>query len=265
MFRSFLRRNVLFGLENPFHMASNVRQSHFHGISHDFFVSAVGSTFLFAGGDIIGQCIESRRILKIHEIDKLRSWIVGLNGFLINAVMLVPAYRLLELIIQPKKCVTGNLGRFWLPSFAQVILLQIAFVPFSNAIFLYLTPYLEISLYRYFYQCNPPLHSHLSPPTSSANFFSDEIHGLANTFSQNSMQRKFWDTYLLSWAFWPIFSTINLRFTPLTYRPVIDSVGDIFWTTYLTLKSHSDEAAERRLLEKTDRLNSSIIMEQELD
>lgn len=285
---SYLRKSIPSDLQRLRVMFSdkNYRIAEFKGLKRDFVIGASAASFFFGAGDIIGQCIEEKQKEKQFSWlgwDKIRTGVVMSEGFLLNGVLLIPFFRFLDIVFQspPAGAALPKYVISWGPALKKVCVLQFCFVPVSCALFLFLTPSLEFIAYRIILAENPPSwqdskrtdlsksiqNSQVkgeSEESQEVNFYTDEtmlqramkkesyVEGILEGAA--SASSKFKDVYATSLMIWPLIDILNLRYIPLTFRPIWDSAIDMFWTSFLTFKSHKQEDEDNRVTHEGEKI-----------
>lgn len=78
-------------------------------------------------------------------------------------------------------------------------------------------------------------------------FYMDLASGKGIDKTLNEFKRKYPQTMIDNWKFWPIISGINFTYVPIQYRVLFDNIGCIFWNIYLSYmqnKNHNNDKEE---------------------
>uniref|UniRef100_A0A0G4H952 Mpv17/PMP22 family protein n=1 Tax=Chromera velia CCMP2878 TaxID=1169474 RepID=A0A0G4H952_9ALVE len=253
-------------------------------MSKDVALAAISSPLIFAMGDVMAQRMETTRCqnekeegerleFKAASLNLERTMVVGSQGLLLNGLMLPVFYRGLDHWFGD----TTKQANWRMGVAKKILATQVVYMPVSTALFLLVTPLLEVlvgtagrrggwgavssSPSSPSSSISSPRSSPSSSPTpsssSSSSPLSSQIEGQTETTWRGSLETGlekgladlrggFWHCYLTSWWFWPISDAINFRLIPLSYRPLWDSVIDIVWTSFMSDAAHPASASEEQ-------------------
>ncbi|OII77986.1 MPV17 PMP22 family protein [Cryptosporidium andersoni] len=195
--------------------------------------------------------LEKKKIYidNLKNLNLIRTFVVSLEGCIINGILLTPFYYTLDYLfdntkinlISQDKSKLLNINKnyilkfynkdVWLVVLKKVILIQTIFIPFSLGFFLFLTPILEITLNNIF--------------KYDRSFKNSYFHLKSGVkYGVKEIKEKFLNTYISSWYFWPLSDIFNIRYLPVSYRPLWDSFVDILWTCFISYSSHNKLEAQ---------------------
>ncbi|EEA05149.1 Mpv17 / PMP22 family protein [Cryptosporidium muris RN66] len=185
----------------------------------------------------------------LKNLNLIRTFVVSLEGCIINGILLTPFYYTLDYLfdntkinlISQDKSKLLNINKnsilkyynkhVWLVVLKKVILIQTIFIPFSLGFFLFLTPILEITLNNIF--------------KYDRSFKNSYFHLKSGVkYGVKEIKEKFLNIYISSWYFWPLSDIFNIRYLPVSYRPLWDSFVDILWTCFISYSSHNKLEAQ---------------------
>ncbi|KAL7068444.1 Mpv17 / PMP22 family protein [Cryptosporidium serpentis] len=185
----------------------------------------------------------------LENLNLIRTFVVSLEGCIINGILLTPFYYILDYLfdntkinlISQDKSKLLNINKnsilkfynkdVWSVVLKKVILIQTIFIPFSLGFFLFLTPILEITLNNIF--------------KYDKSFKNSYFHLKSGAkYGVKEIKEKFLNIYISSWYFWPLSDIFNLRYLPVSYRPLWDSFVDILWTCFISYSSHNKLEAQ---------------------
>jgi peroxisomal membrane protein 2 len=65
-------------------------------------------------------------------------------------------------------------------------------------------------------------------------FYMDLLSGKSFETTVTEFKKKYPQTMIDNWKFWPVISGINFTYVPIQYRVLFDNFGCIFWNIYLS-------------------------------
>lgn len=150
---------------------------------------------------------------------------MGLQGIVLNGILLCPFYRWLDVAFGD----THKLKRFWPAIPLKIVIIQLLYMPVTIALYVFFTPVLHYAL-----------RSRSVGDTSKGETASVEAKTLKAAAQEGcrKVEESFFPLYRASWCFWPLSDALNMRFIPVRYRPVWDSCLDVFWTGFLSYACH---------------------------
>lgn len=216
------------------------RRSFSRGLCTDVAVNTAAGIGIFFLGDLVAQRLENggkkdgnngadgqnygQQGEGKKEINRRRALVVAVAGGFFNGLPLCLSYRWLDLAFGETKLIRHGFWRtFWPAVPLKVVSAQLIYMPISTALFLFILP---------------PMHYLLNSRVPHAELGDQVPESLeqAITCGKRKVRQSFLELFLLSWLLWPLSDAVNFCLIPLRYRPAWDSVIDIFWTTYSTLR-----------------------------
>ena len=167
------------------------------------------------------------KLARLRNIKISQAFHTGLQGLVLNGVMLCPFYRWLDIALGS----SWHTRRLYPDILLQILAIQLLYMPVSTVFFIVSCPVI------------PDTVSDKSVEIAEASRLTPLISPVQYQAIQawNHVCKVFGPIYRQSWLFWPISDGFNLRFIPVSYRPLFDSLVDVIWLTIITCISSGEQ------------------------
>ncbi|XP_053991747.1 uncharacterized protein LOC128883426 [Hylaeus volcanicus] len=247
---------------------SDYRHKSFKGLKKDIFLNSSAGFVIYSITDLLTQVFQrhhvAQRFSTSHENElngetmhtniqenvcstkeqlcTAEFFSAGMQGIILNGVLLCPFYRFLDVLFGD----TYQLKNIWPSVSLKIFSIQTIYMPISLYIFLFCTPFFNhfINLTLNFITT---VNQNLITSHKQNSIWNMVYTGFPNSNvplqkARENVSNNFFWFYKASWFFWPISDAVNLRYIPVSYRPIFDSLIDCLWVATLLYFSENKHA-----------------------